>query len=74
MAHLGKLSSFPQPRMHNSDSKTNSSATNPNFDGAMESISHNADLKSASILITAVHTLSRNMKKVIITIRSRSIG
>ena len=53
-AHLEKLSSFPPLKMHNSDNIINYSATISSLVGVFKSLSYDADLKSASLLNTAV--------------------
>ena len=53
-AHLDKLSSFPPPKMHNSDNIVNYSATISSLVGVFKSLSYNSELTSASLLNTAV--------------------
>ena len=62
-AHLDKLSCFPPLKMHNSDSIINYSATITSLVGVFKLLSHDSDLKSASLLNTAVQKLPTNMKE-----------
>ena len=62
-AHLEKLSSFPPLMMHNSDNIINYSATISSLVGVFKSLSYDADLKSASLLNTAVQKLPPNLKE-----------
>ena len=62
-AHLEKLSSFPPLKMHNSDNIINYSATISSLVGVFKSLSYDADLKSASLLNTAVQKLPPNLKE-----------
>ena len=62
-AHLDKLSSFPPLKMHNSDKIINYSATISSLVGVFQSLSYDSDLKSASLLNTAVQKLPPNLKK-----------
>ena len=62
-AHLDKLSSFPPLKMHNSDNIINYSATISSLVGFFKSLSYDADLKSASLLNTAVQKLPPNLKE-----------
>ena len=62
-AHLEKLSSFPPLKMHNSDNIINYSATISSLVGVFKSLSFDADLKSASLLNTAVQKLPPNLKE-----------
>ena len=61
-AHIDKLSSFPPLKMHNSDNIMNYSATISSLVGVFKSLSCNSDLKSASLLNTAVQKLPPNLK------------
>ena len=60
-AHLDKLSSFPPLKMHNSDNIINYSATISSLVDVFKSRSYNSDLKSASLLNTAVQKLPPNL-------------
>ena len=62
-AHLEKLSSFPPLKMHNSDNIINYSATISSLVGVCKSLSYDADLKSTSLLNTAVQKLPPNLKE-----------
>ena len=62
-AHLDKLSSFPPPKMHNSDNIINYSATISSLVGVFKSLAYDSDLKSASLLNTAVQKLPPNLKE-----------
>ena len=62
-AHLDKLSSFPPLKMHNSDNIINYSATISSLVGVFKSLSYDSDLKSASLLNTAVQKLPPNLKE-----------
>ena len=62
-AHLDKLSSFPPLKMHNSDNTINNSATISSLVGDFKSLSYESDLKSASLLNTAVQKLPPNLKE-----------
>ena len=62
-AHLDKLSNFPALKMNNSDKIINYSAAISSLVGVFKSLSYDADLKSASLLIQAVQKLPRNMKE-----------
>ena len=56
-SHLDKLSSFPPLKMHNSYNIINCSATISSFVGVFKSLSYDSDLKSDSLLNTAVQKL-----------------
>ena len=56
-AHLDKFSSFPPLKMHNSDNIINYSATILILVGVFKSLSYDSDLRSASLLNTAVQKL-----------------
>ena len=62
-AHLDKLSSFPPLKMHNSDNIINYSATTSSHVGDFKSLSYDSELKSASLLNTAVQKWRPNLKK-----------
>ena len=62
-AHLDTLSSFPPLKMHNSVNIINYSATILSLVGAFKSFSYDSDLKSASLLNTAVQKLPPNLKE-----------
>ena len=62
-AHLEKLSSFPPQKMHNSDNIIDFSATISSLVVVFKSLSYDADLKSASLLNTAVQKLPPNLKE-----------
>ena len=62
-AYLDKLSSFSSLRMHNSDNIINYSAKIPSLVVVFKSLSNDSDLKSASLLYTAVQKLPLNMKE-----------
>ena len=62
-AHLDKLSPFPPLKMHNSDNIINYSATISSLVGVFKSLSYDSDLKSASLLNTAVQKLPPNLKE-----------
>ena len=62
-AHLDKLSSFPPLKMHNSDNIINYSATISSLVWVFKSLSYDSDLKSASLLNTAVQKLPPNLKE-----------
>ena len=62
-SHLDKLSSFPPLKMHNSDNIINYSATISSLVGVFKSLSYYSDLKSASLLNTAVQKLPPNLKE-----------
>ena len=62
-AHLDKLSSFPPIKMHNSDNIINYSATISSLVGVFKSLSYDSDLKSASLLNTAVQKLPPNLRE-----------
>ena len=62
-AHLDKLSSFPPLKMHNSDNIINYSATISSLVGVFKSLSYDSDLKSTSLLNTAVQKLLPNLKE-----------
>ena len=62
-AHSDKLSSFPPLKMHNSDTIINYSATISSLVGVFKSLSYDWDLKSASLLNTAVQKLPPNLKE-----------
>ena len=49
-AHLGKLSSLPPLKMHNSDNIIHYSATISSLVGVFKSLSYDSDTKSASLL------------------------
>ena len=58
-----KLGSFPPLKMHNSDNIINYSATISSLVGVFKSLSYDSDLKSASLLNTAVQKLPPNLKE-----------
>ena len=62
-AHLDKLSSFSLLKMHNSDNIIIYSATISSLVGVFKSLSYDSDLKSASLLNTAVQKLPPNLKE-----------
>ena len=62
-AHLEKLSSFPPLKMHNSDNIIKYSATISSLVGVFKSLLYDSDLKSASLLNTAVQKLPPNLKE-----------
>ena len=62
-AHLDKLSNFPPLKMHTSDNIINYSAAISCLVGVFNSLSNDADLKSASLLKQAVQKLPPNMKE-----------
>ena len=62
-ANLDKLSSFPPLKMHNSDNIINCSATISSLVGVFKSLSYDSDLKSASLLNSAVQKLPPNLKE-----------
>ena len=62
-AHLDKLSSFPPLKMHNIDYIINYSATISSLVGGFRSLPYDSDLKSTSLLNTAVQKLPPNLKE-----------
>ena len=68
-AHLDKRSSFPPLKMHNSYNIINYSATISSLVVVFKSLSYDSDLKSASLLNTAVKKLPPNLK-VLVTFHS----
>ena len=62
-AHLNNLSSFPPLEMHKSENIINYSATISSLVGVFKSLSYDSDLKSASLLNTAVQKLPPNLKE-----------
>ena len=62
-AHLGKLSSFPPLKMHNSENVIAFSATIPALVGVFCSLKYEHDLSSAALLGQAVQKLPPNMKE-----------
>ena len=62
-AHLDKLSSFPPLKMHNSDNIINCSATISSLVEVFKSLPYDSDLKSASLLNTAVQKFPPNLKE-----------
>ena len=62
-SHLDKLSSFPPLKIHNSDNIINYSATTSSLVGDFKSLSYDSELKSASLLNTAVQKWPPNLKE-----------
>ena len=63
-AHVDQLSKFSPFKMHNSDNIINYSAAISSLVGVFKSLSYDADLKSASLLIQVVQKLTPNMKEL----------
>ena len=62
-AQLEKLSSFPPLKMHNRDNIINYSATVSSLVGVFKSLLYDSDIKSASLLNTALQKLPPNLKE-----------
>ena len=62
-AHLDNLSSFLPLKMHSSGNIIFYSATISSLVGVFKSLSHDSDLKSTSLLNTAVQKLPSNLKE-----------
>ena len=62
-AHLDKLNSLPLLKMHNSDNFINYSGCISSLVGVFNSLSYDSDLKSATLLNTAVQKFPTNMKE-----------
>ena len=62
-AHVDKLCSFPPLKLTNSDNIINYSVTISSLVGVFKSLSYDSDLRSASLLNTAVQKLPPNLKE-----------
>ena len=62
-AHLDKLSSYPQVKMHNSDSIIGFATVVSSRVGVFRSLSYDTDLRSSSLLNQAVQKLPPNLKE-----------
>ena len=62
-AHLDKLSSFPQLRMHNSENIISFSMTISSLVAVFRYLDHEEDLKSVSLLNQALSKIPPNMRE-----------